>query len=89
MSVTTLDEITSAITEIVAAEIGVCPGDLAADTELRAVEGVDSVKVLRTVAKIERRYHIELRDEDVFELNTISQLATVVEKTLADEREQQ
>lgn len=89
MPVTTLDEITASITEIVAAEISVSPADLAADTELRAVEGVDSVKVLRTVAKIERQYHIELRDEDVFELNTISQLATVVKNALADGQEQQ
>lgn len=87
MPVTTLDEITATITEIVAAEINVAPGDLAADTELRAVEGVDSVKVLRTVAKIERQYHIELRDEDVFELSTIGQLATVVKNALADGQE--
>ena len=44
---------------------------LAPDTDLRAIEGIDSVKVLRMIARIEREYDVELDDEEVFALTTV------------------
>ena len=46
------------------------------------VEGADSVKVLRSVAKIEQRYDIELEDDDVFGLKRIDDVVNVIEKEL-------
>ncbi|SDD10729.1 acyl carrier protein [Actinokineospora iranica] len=83
-SLDSITEITAAVTEIAAAETGVPAADLTPDTDLRAVEGVDSVKVLRMIAKIERRYDIELEDEDVFGVATVGEVAVVVDKTLRE-----
>jgi acyl carrier protein len=71
-------EITGAVVEIVAEVLGVEAADLGTDTDLRAVEGADSIKVLRIIAKIEQRYDVELEDEDVFGVSTIAQVVEVV-----------
>lgn len=71
-------EITAAVIEIVAGVLGTPAADLHEDSDLRAVEGADSIKVLRIIAKIEQRYDVELEDEDVFGVSTIAEVADVV-----------
>lgn len=83
MTVSTLD---ATVTEIVAAELGRAPESLARDTDLRAVEGADSIKVLRMVAKIEQAYDIELEDEEIFGLTTLDEVITVVGRAIAREQ---
>jgi acyl carrier protein len=75
-------DITAALTAIVAGELGVPAADIRPDTDLRAVQGADSVKVLRTIAKVEREYDIELEDEEVFGASTVGEIADVVYRTL-------
>ena len=75
--------ITAGVTGVVAAELGLDPDLLSPDTDLRAVEGADSVKVLRIIARIERNHDIELEDEDVFSVTTIAEVANVVRRALA------
>jgi acyl carrier protein len=75
-------DITAAITGIVAAELGVAPASIRPGANLRTMEGADSVKVLRTVAKIEREYDVELDDEDVFGASSVSDIAEVVHRAL-------
>jgi acyl carrier protein len=70
--------ITAAVVEIVADVLGTEPAELGTDTDLRSVEGADSIKVLRIIAKIEQRYDVELEDEDVFGVSTVAQVAEVV-----------
>lgn len=82
---TTANEITQSVTDIAAAELGVPAASLAPDTDLRAIEGIDSVKVLRMVARIERIYDVELSDEDVFALTTIAGTASAVRAALAEQ----
>jgi len=82
MPALTRDEILPTVTEIVAKVFGLPTQELSPELDLRQIEGVDSVKVLRAVATIEQRYDIELEDEDVFKLKSIDDLATVIEKTL-------
>ena len=84
MPTATIDQITHTVTDIAATEIGLPTDQLTADTDLRAIEGMDSVKVLRMIAKIERAYDIEMEDEDVFGVSRISEVAAVVERTLRD-----
>lgn len=71
-------EITNSVVEIVAEVLGTDPADLRPDTDLRSVEGADSIKVLRIIAKIEQRHDIELEDADVFGVSTVEQVAGVV-----------
>jgi acyl carrier protein len=77
--------IVAAVTQIAAAELRVPAASLALDTDLRAIEGMDSVKVLRMIAKIERAYDIELDDETVFGLSTIAATAEAVQQALAEQ----
>ncbi|XVQ06594.1 acyl carrier protein [Spirillospora sp. CA-255316] len=80
----TLDELIQTIGDIAAAETGLPADGLDPDLDLRGVEGVDSVKVLRMIAKIERAYDIELEDEDVFGVATVRDVALVVDKSLRE-----
>lgn len=81
---TSTNEITAAITGIAAAELGVPEANLDPGADLRAIEGIDSVKVLRMITTIEQRYGIELPDEDVFSLTTIAGVASAVRAALAE-----
>ncbi|ABD11302.1 phosphopantetheine-binding protein [Frankia sp. CcI156] len=75
-------EIVTTVTAIVARELGIPIEDLAADADLRSVEGADSVKVLRMIARVEREYDVELEDDDVFSAVTVAEVADVVQAAL-------
>lgn len=80
----TMDDIVRTVTDIAAAETGLPASDLTPDADLRGMAGVDSVRVLRMIAKIERAYDVELDDEDVFGMSTIGEVAVVVDKALRE-----
>jgi acyl carrier protein len=83
MTVSATDhDIVTAVTQIAAAELGVPAADLSPEADLRQVEGMDSVKMLRMIAKIERAYDIELDDQVVFGLSTITGTAQAVQAAL-------
>ncbi|WP_067562461.1 acyl carrier protein [Nocardia acidivorans] len=77
-------EILRTVTEIAVAEIGLPESVLLPDADLRGMAGVDSVRVLRMIARIERRYDIELDDQDVFGTSTLAEVAAVVDKMLRE-----
>lgn len=77
-------DILTTVTAIAAAETGLAATDLRPDVDLRGMSGVDSVRVLRMVAKIEKTYDIELEDQDVFGLSTLNDVVTVVERALRE-----
>ncbi|MFF0543592.1 acyl carrier protein [Nocardia thailandica] len=78
------DTILATVTEIATAETGLPAEVLTPDADLRAMAGVDSVRVLRMVARIERSFDIELDDADVFALSSLADVVRVVEKSLAE-----
>ncbi|MEV6099636.1 acyl carrier protein [Nocardia sp. NPDC051981] len=80
----TTDDILRTVTEIAVAETGLSASELTPDADLRAMAGVDSVRVLRMIARIERTYDIELEDEDVFGTATLAEVAVVVGRALQD-----
>ncbi|WP_405496304.1 acyl carrier protein [Nocardia sp. NBC_00511] len=80
----TTEEILRTVTEIAVTETGLPAEQLTPDADLRAMAGVDSVRVLRMIARIERTFDIELEDEDVFGTATLGQVAVVVDKALRD-----
>ncbi|WP_261560581.1 acyl carrier protein [Frankia tisae] len=83
MSVST-DELISEITGIVAEELGVPAGSVSPDADLRSVQGADSVKVLRVIARIERARDVELEDEEVFGASTVREVAEVLQRALTE-----
>ncbi|MET9027851.1 acyl carrier protein [Nocardia sp. NPDC004168] len=80
----TADDILRTVTGIATAETGIPETELRPDLDLRGIAGVDSVRVLRMVAKIERTYDIELEDQDVFGLSSLNDVVTVVGKALRE-----
>lgn len=82
-SLPTHEQITASVTAIVAEVLAVPAAALSVDTDLREVEGADSIKVLRLIARIEREYDVELDDADVFDVSTITDVAGVVRKAVA------
>lgn len=80
MAATTRSETLTTVTGIVATVFAMSPDDLAPHLDLRGIEGVDSVKVLRVVATAEQRFGVELEDDSVFGLHTIAELVAAIEK---------
>jgi acyl carrier protein len=75
-------EILEQVRSVAAKETGIPIDELGPELDLRKVEGVDSVKVLRVVARIERDYDIELSDEQVFAFASVSDVADAVLEAL-------
>ncbi|MFD7500876.1 acyl carrier protein [Streptomyces sp. NPDC001700] len=79
-------DITRTVTEVVAEILGRPVDGLSPDADLRGVEGADSIKVVRIIAKIEQTFDIELEDDEIFGVNTIGEVVALVEKATARER---
>ncbi|MEV0621412.1 acyl carrier protein [Nonomuraea sp. NPDC050404] len=84
MTAHTYDDILRTLTDIAVAETGLPASELGPEVDLRGTAGIDSVRVLRMIAKIERAYDVELEDEDVFGMSTIGDVAVVVDKALRE-----
>lgn len=80
-----IDDVVRTVTEVLSREFGLPVQDIGADVDISSLDGADSVKVLRTVAKIERTYDVELDDEQVFGLKTVRDVARLVTEMLAEQ----
>ncbi|WP_250280754.1 MULTISPECIES: acyl carrier protein [unclassified Frankia] len=78
----THEQIVAVVTDIVTGELGLATGSVTPSTDLRSIEGADSVKVLRMISRIEQRFDVELEDEDVFGVSSVHDIALVVAKAL-------
>jgi acyl carrier protein len=76
-----LETVTQEVIDLVRAEAG--PVDLSADSPLQG-GGLDSLKVLSLLFKIERRYDIILDEDDGDDLNTIGDLAAFVVRRIQE-----
>jgi acyl carrier protein len=77
----TVETVTQEVIDLVRAEAG--PVDLSADSTLQG-GGLDSLKVLSLLFKIERRYDIVLDEDDGDDLNTIGDLAALVVRRIQE-----
>ena len=80
-SVATLEAVTQEIIDLVRAEVGGV--DLAADSTLQSV-GLDSLKVVPLIFKIEDRYDVLVDEECADDLRTIGDLAALVVRHMED-----
>jgi acyl carrier protein len=74
-SVVTLEAVTQQIIDLVEKDMDAV--DLTADSSLQS-EGLDSLKVMSLVFKIEEHYDIVLDEEDADDLRTVGDLAALV-----------
>ena len=78
----TLAKVTQQIIDLVTSEAK--EADITADSFLADV-GLDSLKVMSVVFKVEARYDIELQEEDADDLDTVGDLANLVLSRIAEE----
>ena len=78
----TLAEITREIIDLVKTEA--TEVEITADSALQDV-GLDSLKFMSVVFKIEAHYDIELQEEDADDLRTVGDLATLVVGRIAEQ----
>jgi acyl carrier protein len=77
-----LEGVTQEIIDLVTMESGGV--DLTADSDLQDA-GLDSLKFMSVVFKIESHYDIELEEEDADDLRTVGDLATLVVGRIAEQ----
>jgi acyl carrier protein len=80
--VATFEAVTEQIISVVEAEVGA--EDLSADSTLQS-GGLDSLKVVSVIFKIEGRYDICLDDEDADDVRTVGDLAAVVVRRIEEQ----
>lgn len=76
-----LEAVTQEIIDLVRAEVGAV--DLTADSTLHS-QGLDSLKVMSLVFKIEARHDIVLEEEDADDLRTVGDLANLVVRRIQE-----
>lgn len=70
-------DLVPAVAAIAAAQLGV-EGPLDPGTDLRTLDGVDSLRLLRLVTHVEEHFGVELDDAEVFDTHTLGALAELV-----------
>ena len=81
-SVAALETVTHKIIDLVWAEVGMV--DLTADSTLESV-GLDSLKVMSLIFKIEAHYDFLLDEEDADDLRTVGDLAALVVRRIEEQ----
>lgn len=71
-------KIAAEIREIFARELGIPVDWVEEASNIREVPGMESLRLLRAVTRVEKRFGIELADEAVFAIDSVTQLATLV-----------
>lgn len=67
------------IIQIISTELGIPAEELTSDVRLRSLPGMESMKVLSIILKVEKKYGIELPDDATFRLETVGQFLDLVQ----------
>lgn len=62
----------------IAQELKIDQVQLTPSLDLRSIAGIESIKVLRIICKVEQKYDVELEDDAVFRANTIQDIVDAV-----------
>jgi len=79
----TREQIVSVTTEYLATELKIPATGISGADVLRELPGADSMKMLRVVSKLERRWDVEFDDEAIFAVKTVDELVLLVEKSVS------
>jgi acyl carrier protein len=72
-----LSSVEESIRELIRQELG--KPDLPLPSDARLIDlGISSIKILRIVAKLEKRYDVELADDVIFKAETLRDLALLI-----------
>jgi acyl carrier protein len=78
----TIDAVTQEIIDLVQAEVGAV--DITADSTLQS-RGLDSLRIMSLIFKVEERYDFFLEDEDADHLLTVGDLAALVVRRVQEQ----
>ncbi|OJH38024.1 acyl carrier protein [Cystobacter ferrugineus] len=78
--------IEDAIKKIVQSTLNLPESEIDSSTNLRDLPGVESIKILRIVASLEKKFDVRLDDQVVFRVSTIEELAGAVSKLVEERR---
>ena len=78
--------IEDAIKKIVRSTLNLPEIEIESSTNLRDLPGVESIKILRIVASLEKKFDVRLDDQVVFRVSTIAELAGAVSKLVEERR---
>jgi acyl carrier protein len=78
-----INDIKATIRDILCRELKLDPQAIADQTNLREIPGIESLKILRIILRIEEHYDIELEEQVVFSVETIENIAVAVANLLA------
>lgn len=67
------------IIQIISTELGIPAEELKPEVRLRSLPGMESMKVLSIILKVEKKYGIELPDDATFRLETVGQFLDLVQ----------
>jgi len=74
--------IASVVTEYLATELKIAADGIGGTDVLRDLPGADSMKMLRVVSKLERKWDVEFDDEAIFAVKTVDELVALVERSV-------
>ena len=80
-----MQDVNSTIGAVLAEVLALPEADIAGCRDLSTLPGIDSMKMLRVITRIERRLHIELDDRVVFRLHTLEDLQDLVRQCVEEE----
>lgn len=79
------EQIAAVTAEFLATELKTSPAEIGGADVLKDLPGADSMKLLRVVSKLERRWDVEFEDEAVFSAKTVDELVTLVHRYVSGE----
>jgi len=77
-SVSESNELYTFVATTIAQELKIDAVQLTPTLDLRSIAGIESIKVLRIICKVEQKYDVELEDDAVFRANTIQDIVDAV-----------
>lgn len=77
-------ELYNFVAATIAKELKIDERQLTPSVDLRSIDGIESIKVLRIITKVEQKYGVELEDSAVFRANTIQDIMDAVKLATAN-----
>lgn len=76
------EEISKLVSDVLVENIGADPETIKEDADLRMDIGADSLDIVDSVIKLERKFDIYISDNDCIGMKTFGDLVSIVEKNL-------
>lgn len=80
------ERIRQAIKDVLEEEFSLDPAQVTDDLVLRDIPGIESLRILRMVVRLEKALDVEIPDERIFDVTTAGDLARILRSELDSQR---